>query len=130
MADKFQIPRGIGIQPPQRIDHQTPKTKGSSPNRAAFQDVFQQELDKSAVKFSAHAEKRLAVKGITLSREQLSALEGAVDKAAKKGGKESLILMGDLAFVVSVKNRTVITAIDGERMRDNVFTQIDSAVIT
>ena len=55
-------------------------------------------------------------------------LEGAVDSVAQKGGKESLILMGDAALVVSVKNRTVVTAMDRQGMKGNVFTNIDSAV--
>jgi len=53
-----------------------------------------------------------------------------VEKARQKGGRETLILLGDVALVVSVVNRTVITAIDGESLKENVFTQIDSAVIT
>ena len=55
--------------------------------------------------------------------------KGAVSKAAAKGARESLILLDDLALVVSVKNRTVITAIAPDRIRENVFTNIDSAVI-
>ena len=53
----------------------------------------------------------------------------AVDRAAAKGARESLVLVDDTAFVVSVRNRTVITAVDRARMRDQVFTNIDSAVI-
>ena len=57
-------------------------------------------------------------------------LQQAVGKAAQKGARESLVLMQpDLAFVVSVRNRTVITAVDGDSMKENVFTNIDSAVI-
>ena len=56
-------------------------------------------------------------------------LEGAVDSVAQKGGKESLIMMGDAALVVSVKNRTVVTAMDRQGMKGNVFTNIDSAVV-
>ncbi|MNP74933.1 hypothetical protein D3C76_1718910 [compost metagenome] len=52
-----------------------------------------------------------------------------MDKAAAKGSKESLILMKDLAFIVSVPNRTVVTAMDGNSIKDNVFTQIDSAIV-
>jgi flagellar operon protein len=48
---------------------------------------------------------------------------------AQKGGRESLVMMGDSALVVSVKNRTVVTALDKAQMRGNVFTNIDSAVI-
>jgi flagellar operon protein len=56
-------------------------------------------------------------------------LQEAVNRARAKGARESLVLMGELALVVSVKNNTVITAVDGANMRENVFTNIDSAVI-
>jgi flagellar operon protein len=52
-----------------------------------------------------------------------------VDRAAAKGARESLVMMDDVALVVSVKNRTVITAVDRAHLKDNVFTNIDSAVI-
>ena len=54
---------------------------------------------------------------------------GGVDKAAAKGCKESLVLVDNAALVVSIKNRTVITAVDKESLTDNVFTNIDSAVV-
>jgi len=52
-----------------------------------------------------------------------------VTRADEKGAKDSLVLLRDLAFIVNVKNRTVVTAVDGEHLKDNVFTNIDSAVI-
>ena len=55
--------------------------------------------------------------------------DDAVDKMAQKGARESLIYMNDMAFVVSVANRTVITAMDGKSARENIFTNIDSAAI-
>jgi flagellar operon protein len=63
------------------------------------------------------------------SNEDLALLNQAVDRAESKGAKESLVLMDQLALIVSIKNRTVITAVDGESMKENVFTNIDSAVI-
>ena len=81
------------------------------------------------LKFSNHAAKRLEQRGIELGSSQLDQISSAVDKAAAKGSKESLILLKDMALIVSVPNRTVVTAMDGSSMKDNVFTQIDSAVI-
>jgi flagellar operon protein len=52
-----------------------------------------------------------------------------VDRAEEKGARDSLVLLRDMAFIVSVSNRTVVTAMDGERLKENVFTNIDSAVI-
>ena len=71
----------------------------------------------------------MAVRQIDLSRQDLVKIENAVERASQKGASESLLLMDDLAFIVSVKNRTVITVIDGHNMKDNVFTNIDSAII-
>jgi len=93
----------------------------------SFDQVLAQEL--AGVKFSQHAIQRLSSRNIRLDRGDLAKISGAVDKAAQKGARDSLILMDNLALVVSVKNRTVITAMDGANIRENVFTNIDSAVI-
>lgn len=90
---------------------------------------FAQVLEDNLLKLSNHAAKRLEQRGIELMTEQMQQIGTALDKAAAKGAKESLILMKDMAFIVNVKNRTVVTAMDSESMKDNVFTQIDSAVI-
>lgn len=93
----------------------------------SFEQVLNKEMN--GVKFSQHALQRLQSRNINLNQAELSKLNGAVEKAAQKGAKESLILMDNLALVVSVKNKTVITAMDGANIKDNVFTNIDSAVI-
>ncbi|WNS44793.1 TIGR02530 family flagellar biosynthesis protein [Paenibacillus sp. MMS20-IR301] len=98
-------------------------------NVAANEASFESVLQKNMLKFSNHAAKRLEQRGIELGSRQLDQISSAVDKAAAKGSKESLILMKDMALIVSVANRTVVTAMDGNSMKDNVFTQIDSAVI-
>lgn len=93
-----------------------------------FSRILEQEL--SGVKFSQHALQRLESRNIKLNTNDMAKLNSAVDKAAQKGSKESLVLMNnDLALIVSVKNKTVITAMDGASIKDNVFTNIDSAVI-
>ena len=56
-------------------------------------------------------------------------MNAMADKAAEKGAKQSLFMMRDVAMVVSISNRTVITAVDQSSMRENVFTNIDSAAI-
>lgn len=94
---------------------------------AGFNQVLQQQIEK--VKFSQHAMARLKVRNINLTPEEIDKINMAVDKAAAKGSKDALILMDNLAMVVSVKNRTIITAVDGGNLKDNVFTNIDSAVI-
>ncbi|MBB3125886.1 flagellar operon protein [Paenibacillus rhizosphaerae] len=96
---------------------------------ASSHTSFDELLQGSLLKFSNHAAKRLEQRGIEIKGEQLERLNQAVEKAAAKGSKESLILMKDMALIVNVPNRTVVTAMDGKSMKDNVFTQIDSAVV-
>lgn len=95
----------------------------------AFKEVLKQQLPEEGVRFSSHCLKRLEQNNIQVSPQQLTKLNSAVDKAESKGSRESCIVMDDMAFIVSVNNRTVITVVDGPRMKDNVFTNIDSAVI-
>ena len=115
------------IQPLRKIEPQQSVTAGTN-KTGSFDQVLNQTL--GGVKFSQHASQRLQTRNINLSNDQMTQLKSAVDKAAQKGARESLILMNnDLALVVSVTNRTVITAMDGASIRDNVFTNIDSAVI-
>jgi len=100
-------------------------------------DSFRSVLERAAstttaaqpLKFSAHAMQRLSSRNITLSADDVDKMNSMADKAAEKGAKNSLFIMRDTALVVSIKNRTVITAVDSESMKDNVFTNIDSAAI-
>lgn len=96
-----------------------------------FEQVLQesQVQSKPALQFSQHALNRIQGRGIQISSEQLQKLEEAVDKAAQKGSKDTLVIMKDTAFIVSTKNKTVITAIDDQSMKDHVFTQIDSTIL-
>jgi flagellar operon protein len=95
-----------------------------------FGEILKQKVDSGQeVVFSAHARDRLVQRNIHLTPHDMERLQGGVQQAAGKGAKESLVLMNELAFVVSVPNRTVITAMTGDAAKGNVFTQIDSAVI-
>ncbi len=122
------------IRPPQ-ISPATPVPAGNSQRVRSdqgpgFESIFQEKLgEQSEIKFSSHALKRLESRQIALGNQEMALLKDAVNKAEAKGAKESLILMDRLALVVSVKNRTVITAVDENSLKDNVFTNIDSAVI-
>jgi flagellar operon protein len=82
-----------------------------------------------SLKFSAHAQQRLQSRNINLSQNDLAKMNAMADKAAAKGAKQSLFMMRDTAMVVSITNRTVITAVDQQSMKDNVFTNIDSAAV-
>lgn len=105
---------------------QIPPTSGPS-----FRSVLEQQQHTAAqpLKFSAHAMQRLQSRNIHLSSEDMARMNAMADRAAEKGAKQSLFMLRDVAMVVSIKNRTVITAVDGESMRENVFTNIDSAAV-
>ncbi len=81
------------------------------------------------LRFSAHALSRLQSRNISLTNADVARMNEMADKAAAKGAKQSLFIMNNVAMVVSIKNRTVITAVDQDSMKENVFTNIDSAAI-
>ncbi len=99
-------------------------------NGASFEDIFKQKLESaSELKFSKHATQRLDDRNIELTREQSLRLEEGVQKASAKGITDSLVLVDTLAFIVNVPNQTVVTAIDQTESDENIFTNIDGAVI-
>lgn len=100
-------------------------------NGTPFEQILiQKEIEKKEpVHFSRHASNRLNERDITLSTEQLDRLQEGTNKAATKGINESLVLLDNLAFIVNTKNNTVITAMDSSETKENVFTNIDGAVI-
>ncbi|MBL8022923.1 MAG: hypothetical protein JNK54_01380 [Elusimicrobia bacterium] len=91
----------------------------------AFDHIFRREL----VRFSKHAEDRLQRDGIQLTEAEKERLDSGMDKAAAKGARSSVLLMDDKVFIANVREKIVITSMTRDRLRDNVFTQIDSAVI-
>jgi len=93
----------------------------------AFSDVLAEKA--AQVQFSGHALQRVRRRGIELTPATLARLQNGVDRAAGKGARDSVVFVDSTAFVVSVRNRTVITAVDRDHMKDHVFTNIDSAVI-
>jgi flagellar operon protein len=93
----------------------------------SFSQVLEQADTK--LKLSAHAQQRLNSRNIQLTQNDWDKINQAVDKAAAKGAREALVLTDKAGLVVSIKNRTVITAVDPASLKENVFTNIDSAVI-
>lgn len=103
--------------------------KQIQPDGTSSTESFKEVLDRNVLKFSHHAEVRMKQRGITLKPDVLTKIGTAIDDAAAKGAKDSLILYRDIAMIVNVPSRTVVTAMDGNSLKGNVFTQIDSAVI-
>jgi flagellar operon protein len=112
------------IQQSQVVAPATTLAAGVSPTDSTFADMLQGQL-----KVSGHAKTRLESRNIQLNQDDWNRVLGGVQKAAAKGSKESLVMIDNVALVVSVKNKTVITAVDQDNLKDNVFTNIDSAVI-
>lgn len=97
----------------------------------SFEEIWKQKTGEvnNEIRFSKHASNRLADRNLTLSENQLSRLSEGLKKAGEKGIKESLVMVDQLAFIVNVPSNTVITAMDQAQARENVFTNIDGAVI-
>ncbi len=104
--------------------------KTQNPNRISPSKSFREVLDSvknSELVFSKHANERLLSRNIDLSASQLERLQNGTRRAEEKGIKESLVMVDNLAFIVNVRNNTVITAVNEKD--DKVFTNIDGAVI-
>lgn len=119
-----------------RYLNQTKRSENSQTTEGlSFQEVLQQKTQQSTtdtaegLKFSKHAVTRLADRNIELSSEQLERLNDGAVKAGQKGIKDSLVIVDELAFIVNVPNHTVVTAMDSTETNDNVFTNINGAVI-
>ncbi len=122
-----QIPPSLAPVRPKGVPVQIPPIGSGS-----FRDVLRTTSAPATaqpLKFSAHAQQRLESRNIRLTADDMAKMNAMADKAAAKGAKQSLFMMRDTAMVVSITNRTVITAVDQNSMKENVFTNIDSAAI-
>lgn len=118
---RVQAERATGIQA------NTARATGTqySVNGPSFSESLAKAQD---VHFSNHAQKRLESRDIQLTDDNVNRLSNAIDRAEKRGGKNSLVLVDDLAFIVNVRDRMVVTALDADHRGEGVFTQIDSVV--
>lgn len=96
----------------------------------SFEEILQKTQQDGEIRFSKHAANRLNDRNIELTEEQLERLNGGTKKAGDKGIKESLVLVDELAFIVNTRSNTVITAFVQGETKENIFTNIDGAVIT
>lgn len=112
------------IRPVSSPAQQAPKTSGRE-SSIPFDEI----LEDKKINFTKHAERRLASRQIDLKVEDQQKLEKAMGALSQKGAKDSLVLMGELAFVVNVPQRTVITAMTKDQMNEQVFTNIDSTIL-
>lgn len=111
-------------------NNQTKKTGLNTESKKSFEEVLNQSASKAGeLKFSKHADGRMTDRNINLTREQMQRLEDGAKRASEKGIKESLVIVDEMAFIVNIKNNTVVTAMDQSEDGGNVFTNIDGAVI-
>lgn len=123
MVDPIRFTPAQPVKPVQgQID---PKPVSTAPAGNSFADTL---ANVQNLRFSNHAQKRMQYRDINLSDDGISRLANAVEKADKRGGKESLVLVDDLAFIVNIKDRLVVTALDPGSRGEGVFTKIDSVV--
>ena len=107
-----------------------PQIKEQKQTSDSFQVVLHQQLQQQEnIKLSAHAQMRLTQRNIHIAEVDLAKINKAINLAQAKGVRDSLLLFHDLALIASVKNRTIVTALDKEAMVNHVFTNIDGAVI-
>lgn len=113
----------------QKVSSDVKATKGMSFEEILYQQQAKKTQESAQVRFSKHAANRLSDRNIELTNEQMERLGDGVKKAGEKGIKESLVLVDELAFIVNTKNNMVITAMDQTETNENIFTNIDGAVI-
>lgn len=106
----------------------TNTTKTNINSNVDFQRILQESITKKdSIKISAHAEQRMQERNIKLEESDMRRLKDAMNDLERKGARESLMLYKDMAFIASVRNRTIITTMQGSDM--DVVTNIDSAII-
>ena len=124
----------VGLQ---NLTHQSTTIKSAAGN--SFGDMLREQLAKNdavrsesqiqGLQFSKHAQQRVEQRGIEITEDLMNDLNSAVSRARDKGSKDVVVIDRNGAFIVNIPNNTVITAMSGSEMRENIFTNIDSAVI-
>ncbi|MCI1930551.1 MAG: flagellar biosynthesis protein [Clostridia bacterium] len=97
-----------------------------------FRAVFDKQLIRNKdneLQISKHAKERIAQRGITVDKDMINSLNNAADMARKKGAKDIVMIGKDAAFIVNIPNSVIVTAVSSSELKDNIFTNIDSAVL-
>lgn len=115
------------LQPAEVPSHQReihPKENGS------FKELLQTKIEeKNSLQFSKHSKERIAQRGIEMTHELMAQLNSAAETARTKGAKDVVMIGSQAAFIVNIPNNIVVTAMNGNEMKNNIFTNIDSAVM-
>ena len=130
-----RISRPSGVDPAERSGAPSAPTRGDSPSARppnvgrSFAEELASAGRERSVNLSGHALRRLEQRQIDLAGDQLDRLGRAMDTLAVKGGRQSLVMLDQVAYVVHVPSHTVVTAVGPDETKEAVFTQIDSVVI-
>ncbi|HJD45356.1 MAG TPA: flagellar biosynthesis protein [Candidatus Mediterraneibacter norfolkensis] len=113
-----------------RIQHESGIQGNSGTDFAAClrEQAENSQSQAGQIQFSRHAEQRMVQRGVSLSGDNIRDLTQAVERARLKGSKETVVIGKQGAFIVNVPNNIVVTTITEQEMRQNIFTNIDSAV--
>lgn len=112
------------------INSSTPINDKQVNSNKNFKEILKKAQGKNEeIKFSKHALERMDSRDVKLNLEEVKKIEMAFKKAEEKGVKDAFILLGDKGFIASIENKTVITSITNEELKENIFTNIDGAVI-
>ncbi len=122
--DKVQFHRLPVIGPHHPTSRQPQKVTPSH----SFEETLQQALTPK-LKVSKHAERRLAERAIEVSDAEWMRIESKIDEARTKGVKDSLVLLDNVAMIISAKNSTVITAMNRKEAANQIFTNIDGTIL-
>ena len=131
----LQIQNRIHPFDPQRIQPQRGKMDGAAQvddgaKVDPFGEVLRKTIDENThVRFSEHALQRLTQRSLAPNAQQLSRLDDGIRQLDAKGSRNSVVLVDDTAYIVSVKNKTVVTAVDNMAANSNIFTNIDSMAV-
>lgn len=109
-----------------RLQHEIHQKRNQG---TGFSTLFREEISRTGVQFSKHAASRMEQRGVELTPDLADGLNAAVEKARNKGAKDVVVIGPKSAFIVNVTNNTVITTMNAQEMKSNIFTNIDSAVI-
>lgn len=108
----------------------TNKVKNNVKKEKSFDEILENLQSRDLeIKFSKHASERLNIRNVNLNNDELNRLKAAFKKAESKGVKDALIIMDDKAFIANISNKVIVTTINKEQLKENVFTNIDGAVI-
>ena len=131
------IQRAMEAQKVQQLRGKPPisdGSQGSQTGQVQFSEMFCQEMERATenqkgIAFSKHAMIRAEERGIEVTPDLMNQLADSVEKAQSKGVTNIVAFDANQAFIINVPNGRVITTMSQSEMKDNIFTNIDGAVI-